>query len=116
MPTARLSAPTPRCLLPRNVYHTRRRLYGQWGYFAVTSDGTLIGPYRARHYEDDAEIVAMLLYELDALDPVVIPRHLALVKPDGPIASVGLHRYRSWLLGARASLRRPRERAASGPR
>lgn len=107
--------PQPRSTLPRNVYHTGRRLWGQWGYFAVTSHGAMIGPYLARHYETDAEIVALLLHELDAMDPASTARHLSLV-PDGPIASVGVHRYRSWLLGARASLRRPATPAVSAPR
>lgn len=114
MPTVRQPvAPLP---LARNVYHTGRRFCGQWTYFAITSAGAMIGPYRARHYETKEEIIALLRHELDALDPVARPRHLTLLPPEGPIASVGVHRYRSWLLGARASLRRPATRAAAPPR
>jgi hypothetical protein len=117
LPTRSAPATPQRYALPRNVYHTKQRFFGQYGWFAITSTGQMIGPYRARHYESDAELVALLITELDAADPVTAPRHLALVREDaGPTASVGVHRYRSWLLGARASLRRLPRRAPSAPR
>lgn len=76
------------CALPRDVYRTARKIYGQWSYFAVTSHGAVLGPYRARHDETDAGIVAGLLMALNRMDPV---RHLALVEeaPMAPRSTVG---------------------------
>ena len=98
MTRAPLAQPAPlhRTTLPRNVYRTRRKVFGQWAYFAVTSGGEILGPYRARHYESDAEIVAMLVAELDAVDPV---RHLALVREASvPRSTVGALAARTRLL------------------
>jgi hypothetical protein len=108
-------SPERRYALPRNIYHTAEKFVGQWVWFAITSQGVMIGPYRARDYEEDADVVALLIVRLDELDPVA--RHLALV-PDEPrpTASVGAHAFRSWLLGARGSPPPASMRAPSVPR
>lgn len=106
MSSVRSSAgPAVRSLLPRDVYRSARKSFDQWFYFAITSDGERIGPYRARtdDGETDAEIVDMLLDRLDAIDPV---RHLALVPTTPtPAVSVGARAARSQLLGGRTSSR-----------
>jgi hypothetical protein len=89
-------------MLARGVYHTARKVYGRWGYFAVTSRGELFGPYRARHYETDAQLVTMLAAELADVDPV---RTLALYRePEvtSPRSTVGALAARTRLLCARA--------------
>ena len=89
------SAP-PRLALARNVYHTATKVYGQWAWFAVTSQGELLGPYRARRHETDAELVAILARELEQVDP---QRRLTLVPAaSGPRSTLGALAARTWLL------------------
>lgn len=96
-------APTaaPRVALPRDVYRSAKKIDGQWAYFAVTSEGRKIGPYRARHDdgEDDADVVTRLIRRLEWDDPV---RHLTLV-PASPAVSAAARSVRSWLLSRQTS-------------
>lgn len=59
-----------RCDLPRNVYRLKRKVMGQWVWFAVTSHGDTLGPYIRRPGESDAGVVALLIAALDATDPI----------------------------------------------